>query len=71
MEGKNKGFLGVLWYNLFDSKNDAGRIYSWEQTERNFGIIETPQNVGGEGEYPVPENDLKDSWMWLTMDMDP
>jgi hypothetical protein len=61
--GKENGFLGVLWYELFDESNDvdAGPFFD---TDRNFGIIETTDDYGskgswGRGEYP------KMAWGWL------
>jgi hypothetical protein len=65
--GREKGFIGLLWFELFDCRNDAAWL-SWELTLRNFGIIETAGGVGAEGSFAQGETH-KLAWDWLSNDM--
>jgi PKD repeat protein len=58
--GRENGFLGILWYQMFDDANDdtTDPIMS---IERNFGIIDTDGGSDGDG----GNVHQKAVWYWL------
>lgn len=62
--GKEMGFLGIIWYELFDDPHDHGCWMDTDRRVRNFGIIETADDMGGSGGYGEGERPKK-AWKWL------